>query len=122
MKNIALLAIAMGAAVTGSVVADTPAKTDTTAMTANTDAKGVPAKAGKSVKPAQMTCEDFLSYDEVVRPQIVFLSEGLNRKGKPEDAVVDVDRINTLVPVLVEDCKKEPQSSYWQKMKARFKM
>jgi hypothetical protein len=33
MKNIALLAIAMSAAVTGSAMADTPAKTDTTAMT-----------------------------------------------------------------------------------------
>lgn len=118
MKNIALFAIAMSAAVTGSTMADSPAKTDTAAMTA----KGTAAKPGKAVKPAELTCEDFLSYDEVMRPQIVFLSEGLNRKGRPEDAVVDVERINTLVPVLVEDCKKEPQSSYWQKMKARFKM
>ena len=68
MRNIALLAVAMSAAVTGLVMADTPAKTDATAMTAKTDAKETTPKTGKSVKPAEMTCEEFLSYDEVTRP------------------------------------------------------
>ena len=122
MKNVALLAMAMSAAVTGLAMADTPTKADTTAMTSKNDAKETAPKTGKAVKPTEMTCEEFLSYDEVMRPQIVYLSEGLNRKGKPEEAVIDVDRINSLVPVLIEDCKKAPQSSYWQKMKARFKM
>jgi hypothetical protein len=45
----------------------------------------------------------------------------LNGKGKPEDAVIDIDRINSLVPVLVEDCAKEPKSSYWQKIKRDLK-
>jgi acid stress chaperone HdeA len=45
----------------------------------------------------------------------------MNGKGKPEDAVIDVDRTNRLVPVLVEDCTKEPSASYRIKMKQEFK-
>jgi len=36
----------------------------------------------KAVKATELTCEEFLSYDEVTRPQIVYWSEGLNGKGK----------------------------------------
>jgi acid stress chaperone HdeA len=73
------------------------------------------------IKPMTMTCRDFLSYDVVTRPQIVYWSEALNQKGKPQDAQIDVDSINSLVPVLVQDCQREPQSSFWTKMKNDFK-
>lgn len=110
MKKLALLAIGLTVAMANSVMADTPAKP---AMPT--------AKPAKAIKPTELTCQEFLSYDEVTRPQIVYWSEGLNGKGKPEDAVIDVERINSLVPVIVEDCIKEPKSSYWQKMKQEFK-
>jgi len=80
----------------------------------------MPAKTTKAVKPTKMTCEEFLSYDEVTRPQIVFLSAGLKGNGKAKDPVVDADRINTLVPGVIEDCRAEPKSSFWQKLKARL--
>jgi hypothetical protein len=85
------------------------------------DASATSQKSAKAIKPTALTCEEFLSYDEVTRPQIVYWSEGMNRQGKPEDAVIDVDRTNRLVPVLVEDCTKEPSASYWTKMKQEFK-
>ena len=113
MKNIALMAIGLSAAVATAAMAATPAMPDKSAMAT--------AKPAKAIKPAELTCEEFLSYDEVTRPQIVYWSEGLNGKGKPEDAVIDVERTNRLVPVLVEDCTREPKSSYWQKMKQEFK-
>jgi acid stress chaperone HdeA len=109
MKKLALLAIGLSVTIAISVMADTPANPALT------------AKPIKAIKPAELTCQEFLSYDEVTRPQIIYWSEGLNRKGKPEDAVIDVERINSLVPVLVEDCTKEPQSLFWQKMKQEFK-
>jgi len=110
MKTLALLAIGLTVAIANSVLADTPA------------APAMPTpKPIKAIKPTELTCEDFLSYDEVTRPQIVYWSEGLNGKDNPKDAVIDVERINSLVPVLVEDCAKEPKSSYWQKMKQEFK-
>jgi acid stress chaperone HdeA len=75
------------------------------------------AKTNPPLKPQTMTCSDFLSYDVVTRPQIVYWSEALNQKGKPEHAVIDVDRINSLVPVLVQECQREPQTSFWTRMK-----
>jgi acid stress chaperone HdeA len=113
MKTLALMAVAISVAMANSALADTPAKTANPTATS--------AKPVKAVKPTELTCEEFLSYDEVTRPQIVYWSEGLNGKGKPEDAVIDIDRINSLVPVLVEDCTREPKSSYWQKMKRDIK-
>jgi acid stress chaperone HdeA len=113
MKTLALIAIGISVAMANCAIADTPAKA------ASPTARSAPPI--KTVKPTDLTCEEFLSYDEVTRPQIVYWSEGLNGKGKPEDAVIDIDRINSLVPVLVEDCTKEPKSSYWQKIKRDIK-
>ncbi len=79
------------------------------------------AASTKMVKPAALTCEDFLAFDDVTRPEIVYWSEGLTRKGKPEDAVFDIERTNRLVPVLVEDCTKEPKASYYKKVKEAVK-
>jgi acid stress chaperone HdeA len=122
MKNHSLLAVvAVGAAIAAAAMAaDIPAKPGATAMMAKTNDTAMPVKTTKAVRPTKMTCEEFLSYDEVTRPQIIFLSEGLQGKGKAKDPVVDVDRINTLIPVVIEDCKDEPKSSFWRKLKARF--
>jgi acid stress chaperone HdeA len=109
MKGPVLLTFCMLMSIAGWAGADTPA--------AKPAAASVPAK---TIKPVEMTCEDFLSYDDVSRPQIVYFTEGLSRNGKPEDAVIDIDRVNRLVPMLVEDCKREPHASYWQRMKRRF--
>jgi hypothetical protein len=75
----------------------------------------------KPIKAAAMSCEDFLALDDVTQPQVVYWSEGLTRSGKPEDAVFDVERTNRLVPVLIEDCTKEPKAAYLPKVKAALK-
>jgi acid stress chaperone HdeA len=113
MKHVALLTIGLAVLLASSASADTPAKSDKAAPVA--------AKPAKAIKPMELTCEEFLSYDEVTRPQIVYWSEGLNGKGKPDSAVIDVERTNSLVPVLVEDCRQEPKTSYWTKLKQEFK-
>ncbi len=91
------------------------------AATAASAATSAPAKSTAQVKPMTMTCKDFLSYDVVTRPQIVYWSEALKHKGKPEDAVIDVDQINSLVPVLVQDCQRVPRASFWTRMKQDIK-
>jgi acid stress chaperone HdeA len=113
MRALALWAIGISVATASSALADTPAKA--------ADSTATNPKPVKTLKPIELTCEEFLSYDEVTRPQIVYWSAGLNGKGKPDDAVIDIDRINSLVPVIVEDCTKEPKSSYWQKIKRDIK-
>jgi acid stress chaperone HdeA len=126
MNHLALLAI--GISLTSSAaVADAPAAAakPEAAAAAPTTAPAAPATApatapAKALKPGQIKCEDFLMYDDVTRPQIVGWSEGAVHKGKPGDEVFDVERTNTLVPILVEDCTREPKASYWQKFKAEW--
>lgn len=114
MKQLSLLVIGMSASLAASALAaDKPAKPEK------------PAKAEKAAvkgpKPAKMTCEDFIALDEVSKPKLVYWAEGFNRKGKPDDAVFDVDTTDRLVPVLVEVCTKAPKESFWKKAKEEFK-
>ena len=118
MKPPTLLVIAISTALAGTALADKPAATD---KPAKTDKAATPAKMVKGPKPAKMTCEDFIALDEVSRPKLVYWAEGFNRKGKPEDAVFDVDTTDRLVPVLVEVCTKAPKESFWKKVKEEFK-
>ncbi len=116
MKYLALLAI--GISVTASAaLADAPAAPAQPATAAVAPTTAPPAKA---LKPGQIKCEDFLMYDDVTRPQIVGWSAGAAHKGKLGDEVFDVERTNTLVPILVEDCTREPKASYWKKFKAEW--
>jgi hypothetical protein len=112
MIKFQLLAMVITTAVVSSAMADTAVKP---AM--NTSV----GKPSKQIKPATMTCEDFLDFDDVSRPAIVYWSEGVNSKGKPEDGVFDIERTNRLVPVLVEECRKEPQTPFWTKVKMELK-
>lgn len=83
-----------------------------------------PLTAGQSpsaIRPAKLTCEEFLSFDEMTRPKIVYWSQGLIRKGNSDDAVFDVDLAKNLVPYLVEECTRHPRASYWKTMQARLK-
>ena len=66
MKQFVLITLGLCVLATTSVLADTAATSQ---------------QSAKSIKPATLTCEEFLSYDEVTRPQIVYWSEGMSRKG-----------------------------------------
>lgn len=102
MRHLTLLVMA------ASVVFVTPARADK-------PVKAEPAKAAKvatGTKAAKMTCEDFIALDEVSKPKVVYWGEGFNRKGKAQDAVLDVERTDSLVPVLIEECKKAPTESF----------
>lgn len=112
MSRIVLWVIAVSAAASFPLMADTP-------MTAAKPAASKPA--AKAANPSKMTCREFLEFDEVTRPQIVYWSEGYTKKGKPEDAVIDIDTTNRLVPVVVADCTNEPTASFWSKVKMEFK-
>jgi hypothetical protein len=53
-----------------------------------------PASTKKTVsaqKPTKMTCNEFVMLDDVVKPKVVYLAEGFNKKGKPIDSIVDFD-------------------------------
>ena len=71
-------------------------------------------------KPATMTCEEFVALDGVIRPKVVYWAEGFNHKGKPDDAVVDIDATDRLVPILVDECQETPKASFWDKIMKHF--
>ncbi len=111
MNRIALVVLTVSGFASLPIMADT-------AVTTTKPAASTPAKV---VNPSKMSCQEFLDFDEVTRPQIVYWSEGFSKKGKPADVVIDVDRTNQLVPVLVSDCTNEPTASFWSKAKMEFK-
>jgi hypothetical protein len=71
-------------------------------------------------KPAKMTCEQYVMLDDVVKPKVVYWAEGFNKKGKAQDAVVDIAATDKLVPILVDECQKTPKASFWEKIKKHF--
>jgi len=71
-------------------------------------------------KPAKMTCEEYVMLDDVVKPKVVYWAEGFNKKGKAEDAVVDIAATDKLVPILVDECQESPKASFWEKIKKHF--
>jgi hypothetical protein len=90
-------------------------------ITACSSALAADKNANSNTKPAKMSCEDFIALDDVVKAKVVYWAEGLNRKGKPEDAVVDIVETDNLVPVLVEECSKTPKQSFWVAANGEFK-
>jgi acid stress chaperone HdeA len=76
--------------------------------------------AGQQHKPASMTCEEFLSLDDSIQPNIVYWSEGFNKKGNPTEAVIDFDTTDELIPTIITECQKTPKASFWQKIKNYF--
>jgi hypothetical protein len=67
--------------------------------------------------PEKMTCKEFVALDDAVKPKVVYWAEGLNKKGKPVDSVVDVDETDRLIPVLVSECKESPEQPLMKKVK-----
>jgi acid stress chaperone HdeA len=74
-----------------------------------------PAMAAAPNGP-KMTCKDFLSFDQVQRPKVIYWAEGVKTKGKPEDAVIDIASTDQVIPIIVQQCKAEPRASLWVKM------
>ena len=101
--KITMLPMAIALSICASAVADTP---------------GTPIKV---IKPRELSCQEFLSFDEVTRPQILYFSQGMTTNGKSGKSVMYIDQVNNLVPVIVEECTKDPRGSYWQKVKADFR-
>ncbi len=81
---------------------------------------GAAAYAASTVKPKEMTCEEFLALGTEVQPRVVYWMEGYSKSGKPEDAEIDMDALERPVAVVVTECRKAPRSTVWEKLKQYF--
>ena len=68
-----------------------------------------------------MTCEDFVGLDETFQPKAVYWAVAYGKHGEPEAEAVDVEGVERAVPFVVQECRKAPKESFWQKVKAEFK-
>ena len=70
------------------------------------------------------TCEDFVALKESSRPVAVGYANALHQKNKPDTAVLNVEDIETVTPVIYQACSKNPHQSFttvvrqeWDKFK-----
>ncbi len=83
---------------------------------------GAFAQSNSTKKPlGKMTCADFLGFEDSFKPKVVYWAVARGQGGKPESAGVNVAGIEKMIPVLIDACKKAPQESFWQKVKAEVK-
>lgn len=80
------------------------------------------SNAAETKKPIKSwTCEDFIAVNETYRPTAVGIAEVLNKSGKVEDAVLDVDGIEKVTPMVIDACTKDTKSSFISKVKDELK-
>jgi hypothetical protein len=68
-------------------------------------------------QPSKMTCQDFVALDEVARPKAFYWADGYSRYGLSDDAIIDFDENDRLVPVILEECTKTPKVALVSKIK-----
>ncbi|HXJ35438.1 MAG TPA: HdeA/HdeB family chaperone [Candidatus Eisenbacteria bacterium] len=67
----------------------------------------------------QITCEEFLALNESDRNKIAFWVDGYQAaKGEAAVGTVAFDKFGQPIGALVDDCKKTPKETLWQKLKS----
>lgn len=77
--------------------------------------------AGDKKPMAQWKCEEFLALDAQFQPKAIYSATELTKKGKPEESILDVDGTEKVIPIVIAECKKAPQESFWDKVKGAWK-
>ena len=85
---------------------------------------GTPAlaaqSAGKAIKPEEITCEEFLVLGKDVQPHVVYWIEGYSKAGTVKEEGVVIQAFERPITVIVNECKKTPKETLWQKVKKFF--
>lgn len=69
---------------------------------------------------AQWTCAEFIGVDDQFKPKVVYAATAYAKGGKPEASVIDVEGTEKVTPMIIDECQKAPQASFWQKLKAAW--
>ncbi len=77
------------------------------------------AIAAENKKPvSKWTCEEFLAVDDQFKPKVVYAATAYSKAGKAEGSVIDIDGTEKVIPMIIDDCTKDPPASFWQRLKA----
>lgn len=77
---------------------------------------GAAVTQAKTVDARKITCEEFVGLDETVKPQLLMFIEGVNKAGKKEAAVVELDQLSRPLDFVAVECQKTPKATVWQKV------
>jgi acid stress chaperone HdeA len=78
-------------------------------------------KSAEIKKPVtQWTCAEFIALDDEYKPNAVYWATAYAQGGDPEASELDIAGTETVTPIIVQDCEKEPKASFWQKLKAAW--
>jgi len=79
------------------------------------------ASDAENPKLTTLKCKEFIAYNASYQPQVIYWAAAYAKGGSPENAVLDIEETEQLVPVVIAECKKTPKASFWQVVKAKFK-
>ncbi|MGD9658601.1 MAG: acid-activated periplasmic chaperone HdeA [Methylocystis sp.] len=82
-------------------------------------ATGVFAETKKPT--AKWTCEEFLAVDDQFQPKVIYWSSAQTKAGKALGSAVDIEGAEKVIPMVIDDCRKAPQESFWSKLKGAWK-
>lgn len=72
-------------------------------------------------KPAsKWTCEEFLAVEGQFQPKVIYWASAQSKAGKPATDV-DIEGTEKVVPMVIDECNKAPQESFWAKLKRAWK-
>ncbi len=62
------------------------------------------------------SCEEFLAVEGDFQPKVIYWATAKAKNGKP-GGIVDIEGTEKVVPMVIDDCKKETSSSFMTKVK-----
>ena len=71
----------------------------------------------KKVKPAEMTCQEYVDVEKTVQPELLYFTDGYDLGAKPGTLTAREVDLEQDVNVVVEDCKQAPKESFWARVK-----
>ena len=66
------------------------------------------------------TCREFIALGHEYQPKAVYWASAYAQGGEPEASELDIAGTEKITPGIVQDCEREPDSSFWQKLKAAW--
>lgn len=122
-----LLAISAVAFAAGNDAASTTPASDSSqasapsAQTSAPSAQTTDQASNQTYKLNKMTCEEFGAVDASVQPKIIYWAIGQTKGKKSSEGVIDVVRVEKIVPMVIDVCKQNPKQSFWKTLKDKIK-
>lgn len=79
-----------------------------------------PAQAGEKKQVNMITCEDFVKMSPAAQERAAYWVDGYQHGGKSAIEVIEFDKFGQPIGEIVEDCKKTPKETLWEKLKDRL--